>query len=122
VAERKRDYIEERVPNTKAPVLIMVFGRAGEPYWVQSVWLAIGYMLLALEEKGLASLTYTPSKVYWANKLLGVPEEYVLQAVIPVGKARGIPKTKERLSLDGIAYCNKWEQNYAVCLDLDRDA
>ena len=58
---------------TEAPILIMVFGKTKEPYWVQSVWLAIGYLLLALEEKGLASLTYTPPKVKWANKLLNVP-------------------------------------------------
>ncbi|MCD6488840.1 MAG: hypothetical protein J7K21_06430 [Desulfurococcales archaeon] len=51
----------------------MVFRKTKEPYWVQSVWLAIGYLLLALEEKGLASLTYTPPKVKWANKLLNVP-------------------------------------------------
>jgi len=96
---------------TQAPVLIMVFGKIGEPYWVQSVWLAIGYMLLALEEKGLASLTYTPSKVEWANELLGVPKEYVLQAIIPVGKA------KERLRLEDTVHCNRWRQNYAACLD-----
>ena len=102
---------------TQAPVLIMVFGKIGEPYWVQSVWLAIGYMLLALEEKGLASLTYTPSKVEWANELLGVPKEYALQAIIPVGKAKETPKAKERLRLEDTVYCNRWGQNYAACLD-----
>ena len=94
----------------EAPVLVLVFGRTGEPYWVQSVWLAVGYMLLALEEKGLSSLTYTPPEVGWANELLDVPKEYILQTIIPVGKTGEHNTQKERLSLDKIGYCNKWGQ------------
>jgi len=47
---------------TEAPILILVFGRIGEPYWVESTWLAIGFMLLAIQELGYSTLTYTPSK------------------------------------------------------------
>jgi len=101
---------------TKAPALIMVFGKTREPYWVQSVWLAIGYLLLVLEEEGLASLTYTPPKVKWANELLGVPEEYMLQTIIPLGKSKET-RAKERLGLDSIVYCNKWGQKYDMCLN-----
>lgn len=94
---------------TDAPVLILVFGRKTAPYWVQSVWLSIGYMILALEEKGLASLTYTPSKTDWANEVLGVPKDYVLVAIIPVGKALQVVKAiKSRLPLNQVTYCGEW--------------
>ncbi|MET1129072.1 MAG: nitroreductase family protein [Thermoproteota archaeon] len=91
----------------EAPVLVLVLAKVDEPYAVQSVWLAIGYMILALEERGLASLTYTPSDVTWIHDLLGVPRGYVLQAIIPVGKP-GESHTKERLKLDEILFCEKW--------------
>lgn len=96
---------------TEVPVLLMVFGKSNEPYWIQSVWLAIGYLILALEEKGLASLTYTPSNVLWANELLNVPKEYVLQAIIPIGKHTKLKISKVRLELNDILYCNKWKQS-----------
>ena len=94
---------------SKAPVLVLVFGRTRDPYWLQSVWLAIGYMLLALEERGLASLTYTPPKIRWANRLLNVPDEYVLQTIVVVGKpAKEIKREKERLNLHDVVFCENW--------------
>lgn len=93
---------------SEAPVLILVFGRRGEPYWVQSVWLAIGYMVLAAEELGYATLTYTPSETRWANALFGVPDKYILQAIIPVGKPAEAPKHPGRLSLNEVAYLESW--------------
>ena len=69
-----------------APVLILVFSDKTAPYHIQSTWIAVGYMLLALEERNLVSLTYTPSKVKWANTMFNIPQKYLLQVVIPVGK------------------------------------
>jgi mannose-6-phosphate isomerase-like protein (cupin superfamily) len=46
-----------------APFLICVFSNPEQPYYKESIWLAIGWMLLAAEEMGLATLTYTPSDV-----------------------------------------------------------
>ncbi len=103
----RKPFLEE------APALIFVFGRRTEPYWVQSVWIAVGYMLLALEERGLATVTYTPSKVGWANQLLGVPEEYVLQTILPVGYAKGAPSKPPRLPLKEIAFRERWGQPLA---------
>lgn len=94
---------------TDAPILIVVFGRKTAPYFVQSVWLSIGYLLLALEERGLASLTYTPPRVSWVNELLKVPKEYVLQAIIPVGKPLDKNSIKRRLDLSEILFFNKWK-------------
>ena len=93
---------------TDAYALILVFGRKTAPYWIQSVWLSIGYLILALEEVGLASLTYTPSDTSWVHEELGVPEEYVLQAIIPVGKAKHAASVKERIPLLDLIFCGRW--------------
>jgi len=97
---------------TEAPVLVLVFGRAGEPYWVESVWLAIGFMLLAIEELGYSTLTYTPSEVDWANDLLKVSKEYRLQAILPIGKPLERGGRQERLSLQEVAYLDRWGEGF----------
>ena len=58
---------------TDASILLLVFDKSDEPYWIESVWIAIGYILLAIEEKGLGTLTYTPSNTQKINKFLGIP-------------------------------------------------
>jgi len=84
-----------------APVLLLVFSDGNAPYNVQSTWLAIGYILLALEERGLSTVTYTPSKVHWFNDLFGIEKRYLLQAILPVGKSADPSYEKQpRMSLD----------------------
>lgn len=70
---------------TDAPLLQFVFADLTAPMAIQSVWLAIGYLLLALEERGIHTVTYTPSEIGWANKLLKVPRKYKLQTILPLG-------------------------------------
>lgn len=98
----------------EAPILILVFGKTDEPHWIGSVWITIGYMLLALEEKGLATLTYTPSKTREINKLLNIPEKYILLSILPIGLPDEKPKEKKRLPLSEIAYINKWENHLQI--------
>ncbi|GEM_PF-2431003 len=74
--------------------------------------LSIGYLLLALEEAGLAPLTYTPPRVDWANELLGVHRNYFLQAIIPVGRPKGKKVKELGLSLEDITFCNGWGTGY----------
>jgi len=40
-----------------APILVLVLSQTKAPYSSESVWLAIGYILLALEELGLGTVT-----------------------------------------------------------------
>lgn len=92
----------------KAPYLIIVLADKKAPYGRESVWVSIGYFLLALEEKGLASLTYTPTNPRAIATLLGVPGNYSLEAIIPVGKP-GEDKVKEpRMELEDAVYFNRW--------------
>jgi nitroreductase len=50
----KKPFIE------KAPYIVAVFAHKKSPYSRESVWIAVAYFILALEERGIASLTYTP--------------------------------------------------------------
>jgi len=88
---------------TDAPVLILVFGYRRAPQWIQSVWLMVGYLILAAAERGYATLTYTPSEVGWANSLLKMPRDYILQVIIPMGKPREKPSFPGRYSIDEVA-------------------
>ena len=99
---------------TEAPILILVFGKRNEPYWVESVWIAIGYMLLAVEELGYSTLTYTPSKTNWANDLLNIPRDYELQAILPVGKPRKLNGPRPRLSLEELCYLDEWGKSFTA--------
>ena len=93
---------------TDAPVLLLVFGKTDEPYWIESIWIAVGYMLLAAEELGYSTLTYTPSETRWANELLNIPENYSLQAIIPLGRSAEQAKPKERYGVEEVSYLEEW--------------
>jgi len=50
----KKDFLVD------APYLIVVAGETDKPYWLESTWISISYMILAAEAEGLGTLTYTP--------------------------------------------------------------
>ncbi len=74
-----------------APAVIVVFevhrGPASpRPYYVkESVGIAVGFLLAALHQAGLATLTHTPSPMRFLNEILGRPAEERGYVVIPVG-------------------------------------
>ena len=78
----------------KAPVLLMVYSQNSAPYSTESVWLAIGYLLLALEEQGLSTVTYTPSNTQYVEEAHPPPEGFRLEAILPIGQGND-PKPKE---------------------------
>lgn len=82
---KERDFSPEKPFLTEAPYLLLVFSRAKAPYWLQSTWVAIGYLLLALEERGLGTVTYTPPRPREVAQLVGAPPECKLQTILPVG-------------------------------------
>jgi nitroreductase len=85
-----------------APVLIVVFARNDVPYSTESVWLAIGYMLLALEELGLATVTYTPSDTKLVENVIEVPDDYRLEAILPVGRPSDDEPKQPREPVDSL--------------------
>lgn len=78
-----------------APVLIVVFkedygidadGRHATHYYVnESVGIACGFLLAALNAAGLATLTHTPSPMGFLREILGRPRNEKAYLLIPVG-------------------------------------
>ena len=68
-----------------APALIVVFGDTDDPYWRESVWISIGYMMLACVDQGLGTVIYTPGDPAYLNEVLDVPERFSPQVILPVG-------------------------------------
>lgn len=77
-----------------APYLIVVFrittveenGEAEPTYYSQeSVGIAVGMLLAALHNMGLATLTHTPSPMKFLQEILGRPRNEVPFVLIPVG-------------------------------------
>lgn len=95
---------------TEAPFLIVVAGFTKAPYWLESTWISIAYMILAAQSEGLATLTYTPGSTSFLNDILDIPREYCPVAIIPVGyhsEAQKMRK-KTRKRLKEIAFHNKY--------------
>jgi len=101
---------------TDAPALIVVAGDTKAPYWLESTWISIAYMLLQAENQKLGTLTYTPSDMTFLNKLLNIPNHYIPVAIIPVGYPAETPTTKahQRKSLKQIVHQNKFTQNNQI--------
>lgn len=96
-----------------APYLIVVFrittivedGESEPTYYSQeSVGIAVGLLLAALHNMGLATLTHTPSPMKFLQEILGRPRNEVPFVLIPVGypaENANVPDIK-RKSLDEI--------------------
>ncbi len=97
-----------------APYLIVVFKRAYDihpdgkhkNYYVnESVGLAAGFLLAAIHQAGLCSLTHTPSPMNFLEKLLERPSNERAVLLIPVGypaKGATVPDL-ERKPLDEVS-------------------
>jgi nitroreductase len=109
-----RDWLLQRGLNWRkpfledAPLLLLVFSEKQAPYSTPSVWLAIGYLLLVVEALGLGTVTYTPSSTEGILDVLGVPEGFRLEGILPIGFPAE-EKTKEpRLDCKAVTYLNAW--------------
>jgi len=106
MAERKitwkKDFLED------APLLLLVFSWRRAPYFIQSTWLMIGYLLLALEEKGLATVTYTPPNPREIEKFLEVDDDYKLEVILPVGYSADEKRREGRRDVKEMIYMERW--------------
>lgn len=102
----------------EAPYVIVVFalayglkedGSRSKNYYVnESVGIAVGLLLAALQELGLASLTYTPSPMGFLKTILRRPANERAFMVIPVGYPASDATVPElaRKDLSEILVCN----------------
>jgi iodotyrosine deiodinase len=87
------DWIKTHI--TDAPYVIVVFEQVWRPgengsklkhYYVrESVGIAVGFLLAALQAAGLCALTHTPSPMRFLGEILGRPENERPFILIPVG-------------------------------------
>ena len=87
------DWVKTHI--TDAPYVVVVFEQAWRPgsngekikhYYVrESVGIAVGFLLAALQAAGLCALTHTPSPMRFLGEILGRPENERPFILIPVG-------------------------------------
>jgi nitroreductase len=92
----------------EAPYLVVVLMKRSAKYARESVWVAIGYILLALEEKGLSTLAYTPSNTDYPLHELDAPTGFKLEAILPVGHSDDESPRTSRRELSETVFMNKW--------------
>jgi len=81
----KKNISLEKTFLVDAPFLVIVAGETDKPYWLESTWISIAYMLLAAENEELATLTYTPAKTDFLCDLLALPESLQPVVILPIG-------------------------------------
>jgi nitroreductase len=86
----------------------LVLSVSKDPYSTQSVWLAIGYLLLILEELGLSTVPYTPPDSEGLLKEVGVPKGFRLEAIFPLGFSKDDKLKEPRLKVVKVTYRNVW--------------
>ncbi|MCK5099149.1 MAG: nitroreductase family protein [Desulfobacteraceae bacterium] len=91
-----------------APVLIVVLSDMSAPNFKPSVWLSVGYIVLALEAVGISSVTYTPSDHKKVEAALKIPEGFQIETIIPIGYSNDPKKKGPRKALTEVTYINKW--------------
>jgi nitroreductase len=92
----------------EAPILIVVIMNKSAKYARESIWLAIGYIILALEERGLNTITYTPSNTNYPLEELDVPKGFKLEAILPVGFSEDETPKESKRDLNKSVYLNNW--------------
>jgi len=99
---------------TEAPALIVVAGSTKAPYWLESTWISIAYILLSAESQNLGTLTYTPTETVFLNKLLNIPDDYHPVAILPIGNPaeRPSPETRTRKPLEQMVHLNKYSDQW----------
>jgi len=111
------DYSFQKEFLSEAPLLLVISTNPNNPsipYAIESCWLSIAYILLAIEESGLGSLTYTPSicltkKRVELNKILDLPKSQHIQTILPIGYYNERPKPKD-FDYSGKVHINKFEE------------
>jgi nitroreductase len=93
---------------TDAPYLIVIAGNTTMPYWLESTWISVAYILLAAEAEGLSTLTYTPGQMSFLISLLGLPKVYEPVAILPIGYSDEFPTKIDSGDKEAKIFFNKF--------------
>ena len=92
----------------EAPLLVAVLMDTSTEYARESVWVAIAHILLALEERGLSTMTYTPSDTGLPLAELEAPLGFKLEAILPVGYSTDETPKEPKKAFEEIVFLNHW--------------
>jgi len=84
-------------------------------FWIEDASAAIENMLLTITYLGYASCWVEGTllkKEEWAKRLLGIPEEKRLIALLPIGKAKSEVEKPYKKPLSSIVHHNRYGQSY----------
>ncbi len=87
---------------------INAFGKKGEIYFRQQAGSAIQNFLLKIEEKGLATCWVGNFVDEQIKKILNIPENVFIEAVLPVGYEFKKTPSKNKIELDSILFFGKY--------------
>jgi 5,6-dimethylbenzimidazole synthase len=73
-----------------------------------SVWTCIENVLLAMAAEGLYGVTYIPYETSSLKKILGVPDDYEVATLIPVGYPQEYSVKQKPISLQEKTHYNRW--------------
>ncbi len=83
-----------------------------EKYARQQAGAAIENFLLKITDMGLASCWIGAFVESMVKNILKIPDEIVVEAVLPVGYARSLGKQRKKPELDSALYFNEWKNKY----------
>ncbi len=104
----KKQITSEKPFLTDAPYLVVIAGNTTMPYWLESTWISVAYILLAAEANGLSTLTYTPGQMSFLNLLLGLPEVYAPVVILPIGYPDEFPTKIDNDDKEAKIFFNKF--------------
>lgn len=100
-------------PNlTEAPLLLVVLGDISAPNYRPSLWVCIAYMVLAIEELGLATVTYTPSDPILVSEVIEAPEGFIVESVLPIGFSDDVKTKENRCKVSDLTFSEKWGTSF----------
>ena len=73
-----------------------------------SVWACIENILLAMAAEGLFGVTYIPHETGALKRMLNVPEDYEVAALIPIGYSKPYEVKQKPLLVNDKIHENKW--------------
>lgn len=101
-----------------SPELLVVCFMMKKPLWecrtlyelnnFASVWTCIENILLAMAAEGLYGVTYVPYETSSLKRILGVPEDYEVATLIPIGYPAPYDVKQKPIVLQSKIHANKW--------------
>jgi nitroreductase len=79
-----------------------------ERYCRQQAGASIQNLLLKIEDKGLSTCWIGHFVDMQVREILKIPEDFLIEAILPIGFEYSVNKRREKISLDSILYFNKF--------------